>query len=182
MNQKELWKCFRYWFLKFIIYLFVLDTENHNWSPGTRNLEETASVFWRHLYNCKKKSLKPVSIAEWADLDICPANLVVLLGVSQRLSKVDFYEMQVWFLGQGDLLEEEMATHSSILAWVIPWTEEPSGLQSMRLQSQTWLSTHAHKTSLKLPLFQHLVFRNFERPLFFFVADDPNFQCSSEVS
>ena len=29
-------------------------------------------------------------------------------------------------------LEEEMATHSSILAWKIPWTEEPSGLQSMR--------------------------------------------------
>ena len=34
-------------------------------------------------------------------------------------------------LGQEDLLEEEMATHSSILAWKIPWTEEPGGLQSM---------------------------------------------------
>ena len=33
-----------------------------------------------------------------------------------------------------DLLEEEMATHSSILAWKIPWTEEPGGLQSMELQ------------------------------------------------
>ena len=32
-------------------------------------------------------------------------------------------------------LEEEMATHSSILAWKIPWTEEPGGLQSMGLQS-----------------------------------------------
>ena len=32
------------------------------------------------------------------------------------------------------LLEKEMATHSSILAWRIPWTEEPSGLQSMGLQ------------------------------------------------
>ena len=37
-------------------------------------------------------------------------------------------------LGQKDPLEEEMATHSSILAWRIPWTEEPGGLQSMGLQ------------------------------------------------
>ena len=36
-------------------------------------------------------------------------------------------------LGQEDPLEEEMATHSSILAWRIPWTEEPGGLQSMDL-------------------------------------------------
>ena len=38
------------------------------------------------------------------------------------------------FLGQGDPLEKEMATHSSILAWRIPWTEEPDRLQSMGLQ------------------------------------------------
>ena len=37
-------------------------------------------------------------------------------------------------LGQEDPLEEEMSTHSSILAWRIPWTEEPGGLQSMRSQ------------------------------------------------
>ena len=40
-------------------------------------------------------------------------------------------ETQVQFLGQEDPLEEEMAIHSSILAWKIPWTEEPGGLQSM---------------------------------------------------
>ena len=39
-------------------------------------------------------------------------------------------EMQVQPLGWEDPLEEEMATHSCILAWKIPWTEEPSGLQS----------------------------------------------------
>ena len=50
-------------------------------------------------------------------------------------------EMRVQSLGQEDLLEEEMATHSSILAWEIPWTEEPGGLQSMGLQkSQTQFS------------------------------------------
>ena len=40
-------------------------------------------------------------------------------------------ETWVQSLGQEDPLEKEIATHSSILAWEIPWTEEPSGLQSM---------------------------------------------------
>ena len=40
-------------------------------------------------------------------------------------------EMWVWLLGQEDPLEEEMTTHSSILAWEIPWAEELGGLQSM---------------------------------------------------
>ena len=43
-------------------------------------------------------------------------------------------EMRVRSLGQEDSLEKEMATHSSILAWEIPWTEEPGGLQTMGLQ------------------------------------------------
>ena len=42
--------------------------------------------------------------------------------------------MQVWFLGWDDPLEEGMATHSSILAWRIPWTVEPGRLQSIGLQ------------------------------------------------
>ena len=52
-------------------------------------------------------------------------------------------------LGQEDPLEEGMATHSSILAWRIPWTEEPGGLQSKRVaKSQPelkQLSTHARR-------------------------------------
>ena len=43
-------------------------------------------------------------------------------------------ETQVQSLGQKDPLEKEMATHSSILAWEIPWTEEPGGLLSMGSQ------------------------------------------------
>ena len=43
-------------------------------------------------------------------------------------------EIWVPFLGQEDPLEEGMAIHSSILAWKIPWTEEPGGLQSMGSQ------------------------------------------------
>ena len=43
-------------------------------------------------------------------------------------------ETRVQFLGQEDPLEEEIAAHSSILAGIIPWTEEPGGPQSMGLQ------------------------------------------------
>jgi len=43
-------------------------------------------------------------------------------------------EAWVWSLGQEDLLEKGTATHSRILAWRIPWTQEPCGLQSIGLQ------------------------------------------------
>ena len=46
-------------------------------------------------------------------------------------------EIWVRSLGHTDPLKKEMATHSRILAWEIPWTEEPGGLQSMGLQSDT---------------------------------------------
>ena len=55
-------------------------------------------------------------------------------------------ETQVGSLGQEDPLEEGLATHSSILAWRIPWTVEPGGLQSIGSQSRTRLkrlSTYA---------------------------------------
>ena len=44
------------------------------------------------------------------------------------------WETQVQSLGQEDLLQKEMATHYSILAWKIPWMEEPGRLQSMGSQ------------------------------------------------
>ena len=43
-------------------------------------------------------------------------------------------ETRVWSLGQEDPLEKEMATQASVLAWRIPWAEEPGGLQFMRSQ------------------------------------------------
>ena len=53
-------------------------------------------------------------------------------------------ETQVWPLGQEDPLEKGLAMHSSILAWRIPWTQEPGKLHSIRSQRdpQTWLSAH----------------------------------------
>ena len=57
--------------------------------------------------------------------------------------------MQVRSLGQEDPLEKEMATHSSTLAWEIPWTEEPGGLQSLDSQSveHNWVCMHAYRGS-----------------------------------
>ena len=61
-------------------------------------------------------------------------------------------EIQVQFLGQEDPLEKEMATHSSILAWRIPWTEEPGGLQVVKSQTQLkQLSMHIYITIEEIP-------------------------------
>ena len=61
--------------------------------------------------------------------------------MAQRLKCLPaVHETWVQSLGQEDPLEKEMATHSSILAWRIPWTEEPGGLQSTGSQSRTQLS------------------------------------------
>ena len=51
----------------------------------------------------------------------------------------EMQETRVWCLGLEDLLEEEMATHSSILAWKIPWTEEPVAMVHGVAQSRTRL-------------------------------------------
>ena len=65
-------------------------------------------------------------------------SLVIYDGASQVAQMVKnlptVQETQVRSLGQEDLLEKRMATHFSILAWRIPWTEEPGGLQSMGSQ------------------------------------------------
>ena len=53
-------------------------------------------------------------------------------------------------LGQEVPLEKEIATHSCILAWKTPRTEEPGGLQSMGSQSLTRLNTHAHEAKCSL--------------------------------
>ena len=53
-------------------------------------------------------------------------------GMVKNLTAV--WETWIRSLGQEDPLEKGMATHSGILAWRIPWTEEPGGLKSMRLQ------------------------------------------------
>ena len=71
-------------------------------------------------------------------------SVLILVGpslVAQTLKNLPvMQEIQVWSLVWEDLLESEMATHTYIRAWEIPWTEEPGGLQTMWWQSQTQLS------------------------------------------
>ena len=69
---------------------------------------------------------KTVSSISYASRASLVAQLVKNLPV--------MHETWVQSLGLEDPLEKEMATHSSILAWAIPWTEEPGGLQSMESQ------------------------------------------------
>ena len=67
---------------------------------------------------------------DWSDAAAAAACLRASL-VAQRVKHLPVMgETQVRSLGQEDALEKEMATHSSTLAWRIPWTEEPGGLQS----------------------------------------------------
>ena len=67
------------------------------------------------------------------------ASSLILLRTSlvAQMAKNLLAKQETWVqsLGWEDPLEEGMATHSSILAWRIPWTEDPGGLQSMGLQS-----------------------------------------------
>ena len=70
--------------------------------------------------------------------------------VAQRLKRLPpMWETWVWSLGQEDPLEKEMVTHSSILAWRIPWTEKPGKLQSTGSQGVR----HNWETSLSLSLY-----------------------------
>ena len=67
----------------------------------------------------------------------------------------EMQETLVQFLGRDDPLEEEMATHSSILAWRIPWAEEPGRLQSMGV-TKSWMLLSVHEvaslfTSMQCP-------------------------------
>ena len=77
-------------------------------------------------------------------VQLCSTVLLVtyrFFGLARWLSGKEFAcpcgrcKRQVRSLSWEDPLEEEMATHFSVLAWKVPWTEEPGGLQSMELQS-----------------------------------------------
>ena len=86
---------------------------------------------------------------DWSDLAAAAAYYILgFLGdsVVKNLPAVQKTQyMKVQSLGQEDLPEKEMATHSSIFAWEISWTEEPGRLQSIPVaQSRTWLSTYTH--------------------------------------
>ena len=67
--------------------------------------------------------------------------------VGQTVSLPTMWDTQVWSLGREDPLEKEMATHSTILAWKIPWTEDPGDPRSWiwgRKESDTTERLHFH--------------------------------------
>ena len=86
------------------------------------------------------------------EIGICCQLLHRASLVAQGLKRLPaMWETWVWSLGQEDPLEKEMATHSSTLAWRIPWTEEPGRLQSTGLQSvgHDWATSLSLSTRIK---------------------------------
>ena len=97
-------------------------------------------------YTCTMTSL----ISNICTFFLYPASLV-----AQTVKHLPaMWDTWVRSLGRVDPLEEEMATHSSTLAWKIPWTEEPGGLQSMRSQRVR----HDWATSLSFFFIPYLIF------------------------
>ena len=100
---------------------------------------------------------------------VLPNDRWVSLMVQQvkNLPKVpETQEMWVWSLGQEDPLEEEMTTHYSILAWKIPWAEEPGGLQSKELLRirRDWVTRHIDDTRYNI-FFLFLKIGNYPRAI-----------------
>ena len=99
-------------------------------------------------YYCDiKRCLKCISVGKWTDNhNQANTGSSVIAQVVKNLPEMqETKETRVHFLSWENPLEEEMATHSSVLDWKIPWTEEPDGLQSMGSQSRTGLSTHPER-------------------------------------
>ena len=93
-------------------------TRGRLWQPTVVAGQQPSAWLWTH----KSRNYREATVSQ-------KANPLVAQTV-KNLPAVQ----EVWFLDQEDPLEEGMATHSSILAWRIPWTEEPGKLQSMGSQ------------------------------------------------
>ena len=90
-----------------------------------------------------------ISELKWMGMGDCNSNDQGFPGGSDGKNPPAMWVAWVWSLGWGDPLEESVATHSSILAHRIPWTEEPGGLQSLGSQraGHDWATTHSTHTS-----------------------------------
>ena len=89
----------------------------------------------------------------------------------------------VWSLSWEDPLEEEIATHSSILAWEIPWTQEPGGLRPQDhkdLDMTEWLSTHTHTHTHTIIIFISMYVKHLlpttQKRLYTWTAPDGQYQ------
>ena len=114
------------------------------WLFGGLVISRNFSLYPAHRRELSGQLLGGVLWAEWYCVASSPgASLVTQVVKNLPLMQ----ETQIQSLGQEDPLEKEVATHSSFIAWEIPWTEEPGGLQSIGSQSRAWLSNF-HLTSI----------------------------------
>ena len=104
--------------------------------------------YWRAcIFSSLKEPYFVMATILWANVAVCKTtgSRETIIGTETYMaagkeSTCQCRRRKMRSLGREDLLEKEMVTQSSILAWEIPWTEEPGGLQSMGPQSQTQLS------------------------------------------
>ena len=82
--------------------------------------------------NSTEKSIFFLDNSNWTNIILNKSMVALVAQLVKNLPAMQ--ETCVQFLGQEDTLEKEMATHSSILAWRIPWTEKPGRLRSMGSQ------------------------------------------------
>ena len=113
-----------------------------NWPIEKRSVSTTnpagPTAYWGHDF-CGQNSC--LSLCLWNTGTFVTQPVFGASLVAQMVKNLPvMWETWAKFLGRKDPLEKEKATHSSILAWRLSWTEEPRGLQSMGSQSQTWLS------------------------------------------
>ena len=92
----------------------------------------------KFIWKCKISRIAKIMLEKEKIEVVIPSNLSLIIKlhraslVAQRLKHLPaIWETWVRSLGQEDPLRKEMATHSSIVAWRIPWTEEPGRLQSL---------------------------------------------------
>ena len=95
---------------------------------------------------CKQTLLLHCKFAAPKPKPVCFVNSSQISVFLLRWWRICLNVGELWSLGQDVPLDKEMATHSSILAWEIPWTEEPGGLQSIGLPRvwYDWRTEHAH--------------------------------------
>ena len=104
--------------------------------------QETRRVRWEQTACSEAQGADGLCTWSWVFLPLSRGFPDVAVVKNPPASAEDA-EMQVRSLGLENTLGEEMATHSSILAWIIPWTEKPGGLQSMGSQRVRYNWAHA---------------------------------------
>ena len=123
--------------------------------PSSLSAIEVSSSVWRmHTGKKKSKNYPPqyIQYLIFHRLSVFNSQLFPIVG---SLISLPMQEIQVRSLGWEDPLEKEMATHSNILAWKIPWIEETGRLQPMGLERvrHDWACMHtAVYTLLELPV------------------------------